>query len=82
MFYFFSVRGGRKEASEHVAGVGFLLKIEGGGGGGIRGGGGGGQVLQGCLRGGGGLNIFFSGPKCPPSCGLCSWPCHKRRSAP
>ena len=50
----------------------FLLRIPGGGGVWR---GGGAEGLGGCLRrignfffwGGGGLNIFFSGPKCPPS---------------
>ena len=70
IFYiFFLLWGG--ERGVQGAGRGgdyFLLKIPGGGG--SPGRGRGGEGLGGCLRGflgvGGGLNIFFSGPKFPP----------------
>ena len=50
-----------------MAGGVLVRKIEGGGGGFRGGGAGGGRAPGECLwGGGGGLNIFFSGLKCPP----------------
>ena len=67
---FFSVRGRgkRRRRPRRWPGGSVKLKIEGGGGGVFRRGGvGGGRALGECQwGGGGGLNIFFSGPKFPP----------------
>ena len=76
IFKFFSARGGGKGESETPGGVGdwFFLKIPGGGGGP-----GGAEGPGGCLRrirnffGVGGLNFFFSGPKCPPRNQQCAY---------
>ena len=69
IFYFFSARGGEGGArGAEKGGDDFLLKIPGGGSGRAgRGGGGGGR--GGCLQGiwGRVANIFFGGPKGPPS---------------
>ena len=65
--FFCSGRGkGESEAPGRGGGFGCLLKMPGGGGSPGR------EGLGGCLRRieefwGGGLNIFFSGAKCPPS---------------
>ena len=69
LFYFFLFGGGkREEASEEVAGGPVSMKNRGRGGGVPRRRRGRGRAPWECLRGkrGGGLNIFFSGPKCPP----------------
>ena len=69
-YFLFVLIGGREGAvrGARKGGGRFSLKIPGGGVGSPRRGGGG-EGSGGCLRGisGGGLNIFFSGPKCPPS---------------
>ena len=77
---FFSSAEGKGESKAPGRGRGSPRRREGGGGfffewklprrGGVSrvGGGGGGEGLGGCLQGiwGGGLNLFFSGPKFPP----------------
>ena len=75
IFYFFSARGreGGVRGAGRVGGGGdFFLENPRRGGGGLPGGWGGGRArgregVCGELGGGGGLNIFFSGPKFPPS---------------
>ena len=57
--------------SEEVAGGPVLIENRGRGGVFRGGGAGGGREPWECLQGGGGWpNIFFSGPKCPPSLGV------------
>ena len=71
LFIFFCSGKGKGESAPgggRGTGDGFLLKIPGGGGC-LLGGwgmGGAGGCLRGILRGGGGLNFFLGGPKCPP----------------
>ena len=66
IFYFFLLGEGEGE-SEALGGwgIGFLLKIPGGGGEAGRGRGAGRSAANWGIWGGG-LNVFFWGPKCPP----------------
>ena len=69
-FYFFLLGGGGEGGSPRCweGGGDFLLKIPGGGGFSRAGEGGGARGREGVCGewGRGGLNNFFSGPKCPP----------------
>ena len=71
IFYFFSVRGGGRASPSRGGEGGSVFFIEnpskGGGVPGVGAGPRGREDVRGSFWGGGGLDIFFSGPKRPPS---------------